>query len=840
MADLSERARWPIGALDTLIADLRYALRGLRRTPAFTTAVMLTLGLGIGANVAMFSVTDRLMFRPFPYLRDPARVHRVYFQTTINGRRLTQSSGPYARYLDVRRATTSFDQYAGFTEWRLAVGIGDASRERQVGGVNASFFDFFDARPVLGRYFAPVEDSIPRGANVSVLSYGYWMFELGGRDVVGQKLQVGPLATTIIGVAPKGFVGVSEGEAPSVWVPITTLAYGVNQGHPETFPTKYNWDWMNVMVRRKPGVSVEHANTDLTRAFVLSRESMRASIKSVSPGNLARPIATAGALRTAAGPTAGLESRTLIWVDGVALMVLLLACANVLNLMLARVLSRRREIAVRLALGVSRRRLASQFVVEGLLLAALGCASGVLIAQSVWTALREMIVRDGATDALTADWRALAVACGCAVIAGIVLSIGPAMFAPRNDVAATLRSGARQGGSTSHTPRVRAALLIVQAAISVMLLVGAGLFVRSLVNARSARLGWNPDPVVVVVPNYRGLVLDSVTMDATRRALIDAARAIPGVRSAARVNSMPFATSYRMLFVAGIDSVQRLGRFNFQATTPDYFDVVGTRIVHGRGLTSQDRGESGRVAVVSQSMARALWPGEEPIGQCFRMDADTMPCTRVVGVAEDVVQQNFSDAERLLYYLPDEGPAPARPGNRIWIRFSGGDPSARLEAVRRAIQRVMPPPGYVTVSRLEDVVDTQRRSWTLGATMFVALGVLALLVAAVGLHGVIGYAVAQRLHELGIRIALGAPSASIVRLVVLQAVSMVAVGLAIGGALALVAARWMQPLLFGESARDPAVFGIVAVVIGVVSLVAAAGPAMRATRADPGAALRFD
>ncbi|HEV8217236.1 MAG TPA: ADOP family duplicated permease [Gemmatimonadaceae bacterium] len=840
MADRSERARWPARLLDTLIADLRYALRGLRRTPAFTAAVMLTLGLGIGANVAMFSVTDRLMFRPFPYLRDPAMVHRVYFQATINGRRLTQSSGPYARYLDVRRATTSFAQYAGFMEWRLAVGIGDASRERQVAGVNAAFFAFFDAHPVLGRYFTPVEDSIPRGANVSVLSYGYWMRELGGRDVVGQKLQVGPIATTIIGVAPKGFVGVSEGEAPSVWVPITTLAYGVNQGHPETFPTKYNWDWMNVMVRRKPGVSVERANADLTRAFTLSRESMRATIKSALPANLAHPIAAAGALRTAAGPTAGLESRTLLWVDGVALTVLLLACANVLNLMLARVLSRRREIAVRLALGVSPGRLASQFVVEGMLLAALGCVSGVLIAQSVWTALREMIVRDGATDALAADWRALAVACGCAVIAGMVLSIGPAMFAPRNGVASMLRSGARQGGATSHTPRVRAALLIVQAAISVMLLVGAGLFVRSLVNARSARLGWNPDPVVVVVPNYRGLVLDSATMDATRRALLDAARAIPGVRSVARVNSMPFATSYRILFVAGIDSVQRLGRFNFQATTPDYFDVVGTRIVRGRGLTLQDRGESGRVAVVSQSMARVLWPGKEPIGQCFRIDADTVPCTRVVGVAEDVVQQNFSDAERLLYYLPDEGPLPMRPGNRIWIRFSGGDPSTRLEAVRRAVQRVMPPPGYVTVSRLEDVVDTQRRSWTLGATMFVALGVLALLVAAIGLHGVIGYAVTQRRHELGIRIALGAQSADIVRLVVVQAVAMVAVGLAIGGALALVAARWMQPLLFGESARDPAVFVVVAALVGVVSLVASAGPAMRATSADPGSVLRFD
>ncbi len=838
MAETRKRYLSPVGAIDALTGDLRYALRGLRRAPAFTVAVMLTLGLGIGANVAMFSVTDRLMLRSFPYLRDPATVHRVYFQTTINGRTSAQSIGPYARYLDIRRATTSFAQYAGFTEWRLAVGAGDGSRERQVAGVNAAFFDFFTARPVLGRYFTPIEDSLPRGANVAVVSYAYWMLELGGRNAIGEKLQVGPLATTIIGVAPKGFVGVSEGEAPSVFVPITTLAYGVNQGHPETFPTKYNWDWMYVMVRRRPGVSVGRANADLTRAFVLSREARRATSKSVLPPNLAHPVAIAAALRTAAGPTAGLESRTLLWVDGVALMVLLLACANVLNLMLARVLSRRREIAVRLALGVSAGRLAMQFVVEGLLLAALGCVTGVAITQSVWAALREVIVRDAATDPLAADWRSLAIASGCAVIAGIVLSVGPAMFAPKENVASTLRSGSRQGSGTSHTPRVRAALLIVQAAISVMLLVGAGLFVRSLANARAVRLGWDPEPVLVVVPNYRGLELDSPAMDATHRALLDAARAIPGVRSVTRVNSMPFATSYRELFVAGIDSVQRLGRFNYQATTPEYFDVVGTRIVHGRGLTSQDRGESGRVAVVSQSMARVLWPGVEPLGQCFRIDADTMPCTRVVGVAEDVTQQSISDAERLIYYMPDEGPPPMRPGNRLWIRFAGGDPSTRLEAVRRAVQRVMPPPGYVTVFRLEDVVDAQRRSWTLGATMFVALGVLALLVAAVGLHGVIGYSVAQRLHELGIRIALGAQSASIVRLVVAQAVAMVAIGLAIGVGAALLAARWMQPLLFGESARDPIVLGAVAVVVGIVSLVASAGPALRATGADPGAALR--
>ena len=826
--------------IDILRQDVRYALRGLRRTPGFTITVMLTLGLGIGANVAMFDVTDRLMFRPFPYLRDPTSVHRVYLQTTIRGKTATRSIMPYRRYLELRSATTSFAQYAGFTEWRLAIGAGDATRERQVAGVNASFFDFFDARPVLGRYFGAAEDSVPRGANVSVIGYGYWMTELGGRNVLGQRLQVGPLLTTIIGVAPKGFVGVSEGEAPAVFLPITALAYGVNQGDAESFAIKYNWDWTYVMARRKPGVTPERATADLTHAFLLSRDAQRAVMPSVLPPNLAHPEAIAGSLRTAAGPNAGLESRTLLWVNGVAIVVLLIACANVLNLMLARALARRREIAVRLALGVSQRRLAMQFVVEGSILAAAGCLAGVVIAQSVWTTLRVMIVRDGSTDLIATDWRALVIASGCALVCGFVVSVGLALLAPSDDVAATLRSGPRQGSGTHQRGSVRAGLLIVQGALSVLLLVGAGLFVRSLDNVRALDLGWKPDPVLVVTPNYRGLVLDSVAAAKTRRALMDAARAIPGVASVARVNSQPFATNTRNLFVAGIDSVARLGRFNYQATTPDYFDVAGTRIVRGRGFRPEERGEAGRVAVVSQSMARALWPNADAIGQCFRTDADTTPCTRVIGIAEDVVQDNIFDVDRLLYYIPDEGPPPMRPGNRLWIRFAHGDASRQVETVRRAMQAAMPAPGYVVVSRLEDLVDTQRRSWTLGATMFVAFGGLALLVAAVGLYGVVAYNVAQRTHELGIRIALGAQAADVVRLVVMQAVAFAGAGATIGIVAALGTARWVQPLLFGESARDPLVFVVVAGAIGLVSLLASAGPARRATRADPNTALRAD
>jgi putative ABC transport system permease protein len=824
--------------LDRIQQDIRYAFRGLRRSPGFTATVILTLGLGIGANAAMFGVIDRLMFRPFPYLRDPATVNRVYLQTTSRGRVNARSTFAYLRYLDLRRSTSSFSEYAAFSEWKLAVGDGDATRERTVAGVSASFFGFFDARPALGRFFDVAEDAVPRGASVAVLAYGFWQTEFGGRNVLGQSLQVGPLVTTIIGVAPKGFVGVVEGEPPAVILPITTYAYGLNQGDAQTFATRYNWDLLSVMVRRKPGITARSATSDLTNAFVQSRLAQRLTNSDVPPTNVERPRAIAGALKTAAGPDAGLESKTLLWVTGVAVIVLLIACANVANLMLARVLRRRREIAVRLALGVSRRRLAGQLLTESLILALLGCGAGIAIAQWVSAALRSTLVRDGSSSGLAMEWRTLAVACGLALVAGVITSLAPALLAVRGDLAATLRAGAREG--THQRSRARSALLIMQAALSVVLLVGSGLFVRSLANVRSMRLGWDPEPVLIVMPNYRGLQMDSAARTALRRRLLETAQSIPGVEFAARINGLPFGTSTSPLFVRGIDSVGRLGRFNYQATTSDFFNVMGTRIIRGRAFTATDRDAAARVAVVSESMARVLWPGRDAIGECMRVNADTMPCTTVIGVAEDAVQQSITDTERLLYYMPDEQPAPMRPGNRLLLRLSNRNASASIERVRAAMQRAMPAPAYVTVSPLEGVVDTQRRSWTLGATMFVAFGALALLVAAIGLYGVIAYNVAQRLHELGVRIALGAQSRDIVRLVVTQGISFAAAGVTIGLGVALIAARWVQPLLFDESARDPLVFTGVGVLVGVVALLASAAPASRATRADPNTALRSD
>jgi predicted permease len=834
--DSRERWSWPW--LDSFFQDLRHAFRGLRRSPGFTATVVLTLGLGIGANAAMFGVIDRLMFRPFPYLRDPAGVHRVYLQTTSRGRVFTNVTIPYTRYLDLKRATSSFSDYAAFSERTLAVGSGEAGREQRIAAVSASFFRFFDARPALGRFFDAVEDSIPRGAEVVVLSHAFWTTEFGAAPVLGRILQIGTLGYTIIGVAPRDFVGVAENPSPVAFIPITTVAANEGRWDLNTYFTRYNWDFTSVMVRRKPGVTEAAASADLSNAYASSRDAQRTINPAVATAAVARPRGIAGPLKTAAGPDAGLEARTLLWITGVAVIVLLIACANVTNLMLARILGRRRELAMRLALGVSRARLLRQLLTESLLLALLGCAAGILIAQWGGAALRVLVMPAAAANGVLTDWRTLAAASAFALVAGVVITIGPALLAIRGDLAATLRAGAREG--TCQRSPLRSALLIAQGALSVILLIGAGLFVRSLDNARSIPLGYDAEPVLMARPNLRGLEMDSVTMVRHHRRLLETAQAIPGVESAARVNTRPFSTNMELLYIDGIDSVQKLGRFVIQFATPEYFRVMSTRVIRGRPFTGADDDRAPKVTVVSESMAQVLWPGADPIGRCIRISADTMPCTTVIGVAEDAAYNNLTEEKRLTHYLPVAQSLYPGSGNTLMLRMTGPDPASRIETVRRALQRVMPGQGYVTVQPLEEYVDAQRRSWTLGATMFVAFGVLALLVAAVGLYGVIAYNVAQRMHELGVRIALGAQSRDVVKLVTGQGLSFAAAGVGIGLGAAALAARWIQPLLFQQSARDPATYAVVGVLIVLVALLASAVPAFRATRADPNVALRGD
>ncbi len=832
------RDYWGFPAVEMVIQDVRYALRGLRRAPGFTTTVILTLGLGIGANAAMFGIVDRLMFRPIAWMRDPAAVNRVYLRSIDRGRESTDWSMEYTRYLDLRKWTSSFAQYAAFAQRTMALGTGNDVTEVQVGTVSAGFFDFFDARPALGRWFVAAEDSTPRGADVAVLSYPFWQTQYGGSpDVIGKHIQVANLLVEVVGVAPKGFTGIQDNDPASIFIPITTYA-GSRDNHNDAtqYYTHYNWGWMEMMVRRKPGVSIPAASTDLSQAYLKSWAA-EAQQERITPAELAKPRAFAAALRVGAGPDPNLETRTALWTIGVASIVLLIACANVANLFLARALRRRREIAMRIALGSSRARLAAQCFTESLVLAIAGGAVGVAVAQWGGAVLQSLFVRSNAPVSAFTDWRMMGFAFAAATAAGLLTGIAPALLGGRGDIAGTLKAGAREG--TYHRSRLRTALLVAQGALSVTLLVVAGLFVRSLQHARTIRIGYDAGPVMLAIVNARGTPVNDTMVLALGERMQREAEAIPGVQQASWVNSVPFvSTSSTSLFVEGIDSVRKLGSFKYVTATPGYFKTMDTRIVRGRAFDGSDRSGAPLVAVVSENMAKALWPGRDALGQCMRVGADTMPCTTIIGIAENAAARGFSDDPMLRYYMPAEQRAVVR-GFALMLRVQG-DPAKAQDAVRKRLQTLMPGQAYVTTELMRDIVDQQRRAWQFGATVFVALGLLALVVAAVGLYGVISYNVAQRMHELGVRVALGAQSKDVVRLVVGQGVAFAAAGVGIGLGLAAFSAKWIQPLLFNEPARDPYAYAAVGALMIIVGAVASAVPSIRATRADPNIALRSD
>jgi putative ABC transport system permease protein len=841
----SARERWSIPWLDQFQQDLRYALRGLRRSPGFAATVVITLGLGIGANAVMFTVVDRLMLRPHAYLRDAGRTHRIYWQWQERGTTTTSMSTEYRRYLDLGKWTTSFSQLAGFSERDLAVGSGESARERRVSVISASYFDFFAARPVLGRFFGTSEDTTPRGADVAVLAHDFWQTEFGGRDVRGERLQVGDVRATIIGVAPPGFAGVNDASPPVLFLPITTFAGSRPSTDALTYFTRYQWGWMHVLVRRKPGVTLAQAQADASQAFRRSWGAARAQEPAIASTALANPRVLVSTLRPGAGPDPSLEARTAIWVAVVASIVLVIACSNVANLFLARVLRRKRETALRLALGVSRHRLLTQWLTESLTLALVGGVAALVIARWAGAALRvsglegvsRLLITSDTRSAPFMDWRVPSVTAALAIAAGLVVGLVPAFWSGRGDLARTLRGGVR--GGVSEGVRMRAALLVVQTTLSVVLLIGAALFVRSLQSVKAMPLGYDVDRVLLVNRVIRGPVFNDSTHHEMRRILMATAQSLPVVESAAWASSAPFvSTSYTDLFVPGVDSVARLGVFTYQATTADYFRTMGTRIIRGRALSADDRAGTPNVAVVSASMARVLWPRQDALGKCFHMRSDTLPCTTVVGIAEDMVQRDIGGAQRYHYYISVDQSTRTR-GNWMLLRLRT-DPAREAQNIRQSLQRALPGTSYVTVQPLREVVQSAQQSWRMGATMFLAFGLLALFVAAVGLYGVVAYSVTERKHEWGVCLALGAQRIDILGLVAGQSVRLALAGCALGVLVALSASRWIQPLLFQQSPTDPRVYITISAVLIVIALVAASFPAFRAARADPNGALKAD
>ncbi|HEX6809736.1 MAG TPA: ADOP family duplicated permease [Gemmatimonadaceae bacterium] len=823
-----------------LAADFRYALRQARRTPGFVAAVVLTLALGIGANAAMFSIVDRLLFRAPPMLRHPSSTHRIYLADAYRGKTLYNEYIPYARYVDFATSTTAFSRLAQANDIEMAIGSGPDTREMQVGVVTASFFDFFDAPPVLGHYYTAAEDRPPNGTAVAVLSYGFWHTRYAGaHNVLGQAIQIGATKYTIIGVAPRGFVGLWPGSPPAAFVPLTAygreIAAGM-LGRGDRWWTTYNFTWATVIAERKPNVSVAAATADLTSAYARSYQTATATTPGMQPITVDRPRGIVASILSERGPNESSTAKVATWITGVAIVVWLIACANVANLLLARALRRRREIAVRLALGVSRARLASQLVTESVAFALGGGVMGVLIAQWGGAVLRSQFLSGSAQPAVATDARTVLYAGAAALLAGLLAGLAPIFQTRGVDLADHLKAGVREG--TYQRSRLRIALLVFQGTLSVVLLVGAGLFVRSLRQVNQVPLGYDPSHVLEVELAMRGAALDSARNVALRERLLDEAASMPDVASASRQLAVPFAMHWAMrLYVTGIDSVARLGQFEMNAVSPAYFRTMGTRILAGRGISDADRDGATRAMVVSQSMAKTLWPGRDPIGECVKIQADTVPCTYVVGVAEDIKARELDNDPGLYYYLsaaqfhPDDG--------GLFVRTRGPATDAQ-EAVRRQLQRLMPGASYVVLEPLSDLLGEETRSWRLGATMFVVFGSLALVLAAIGLYGVVTYNVAQRTHELGVRAALGARMSDLARLVVREGLQLTVFGVAIGSGIALVVAPWVAPLLFRESPRDPWVFGLVAAVLLVVAALASFVPAHRAARADPMQALRSD
>jgi putative ABC transport system permease protein len=630
------RSRWSIPLLDQLLNDVRYALRGLRASPGFTLGVVATLGLGLGANTAMFGVVDRLLFRAPPLLRDPATVHRVHAFQTRRGTEDQGGANSYASYRDIVRFTHSFSAVAGFSTTDLAVGSGEASREMRVGVVSPSFFSFFDAPPTFGRYFTETESSPPNAAPLVVLSHAMWQTHFGGRrDVIGSTLQVGSVTYTVVGVAPRDFVGLWDDRRPALFISLASYAATQTEVGSSNWWTTYGWWWMSTIVRRKPGVTIAEANADVNNAIVKSYQAAIQEDPTVPPLAVARPRAIIGPILEQRGPDANSNSKVATWVGGVAAIVLLIACANVANLLLARALRRRREIALRLALGATRRRLLGQLLTESMILAALGGVVGLAVAEWGGTVLRTYLLNRSEAPTGIHDARTVWFAVSAAIFVGLVTGLAPLVQTRRAELTADLRAGAREG--VSRRSSTRTALLVCQGALSAALLVAAGLFVRSLQNVEGIRLGYDTAPVLMVQTNMRGVKLDSAQIAALRLRLQEAARTVAGVESASLQSAVPFYTMRgQPIFVEGIDSVARIGRFNYNAVSAEHFTTLGTRLLRGRAISTEDGPAGPRVMVVSDAMARALWPGQDPIGRCVRLRADTAPCTQVVGVAENL------------------------------------------------------------------------------------------------------------------------------------------------------------------------------------------------------------
>jgi predicted permease len=735
---------------------------------------------------------------------------------------------PHSAFTVLRERTTNIEAIGAYRPGQDVVGSGAESEMRPVSMMSSEMFPLLGVHPVRGRFFGPDEDD----AYVAVLGERFWRTALGGDEsIVGRTIGVGDVAHTVVGIAPAGFTGPELGRV-DVWTPIRTQARNSMN--------------MHLVARLKPGVPVDAAVAEVTRLQPALESSLPQWAQWLRGATyLAAPIHYDDNARES------FESVMARWLAAISAIILVISCANVANLLLARLARRQRELAVRVALGSGRARVVRLLAFEGVFIAVGAAALATLVIVLVEPLVTGALFPGGAWEFTLVDSRVIGAVIVFTMLTGTLVSLVPAIQAGRRQVSDALRSGSRAGVVRSP---LRAGLTVVQAMLSVVLLVGAGLFVRSLQRVSAVDLGMDPERVLAVDLRYPDLPRNpGETFDAwivrrggvereRYRGLVHAVRRVPGVeRAAVMAGGVPFAGSVSVsIWVPGRDSVPALpgGGPYVNAVADDYFATIGTEILSGRSFTAADREGSEPVIIVSATMANALWPGRPAVGECVFVQTRNAPCARVVGVATDVHRNGLTEEPSMQFYVP-LGQERGFAGSSLLVR-PHGTADASWPALRVALGNADADIRSLDVRLLAQGLDGEMRPFRLGMMAFGLSAALALIVAGLGLYSIMAHAVAWRWHEIGVRLALGAQPGSIARLIVGRGTLLATAGIAAGLVIALVARGWVEPVLFETSATDPLVLTSVVVVLEVVALLAGLIPARRAVAVSPTEALRAE
>ena len=789
----------------------------LRRSPAFALTAVLTLGLGIGANTAIFSVANGVLIRPLPY-PSADRLAMVWMDNSRIGLREDWHSFP--AYTEYREQNATFDDLAIFNNAARTL-TGDGDPDRLIGAhSSANLFDVLGVRPIRGRTFTPDEDRAGASA-VVVLSHGLWQRRFGGReDVVGRSIQLSGRATEVIGIMPEGFA-----------FPNRDTAFWVPTGASDQQRTARGSLWLLMVGRLKAGVPLERAQADLAR--------LNAAMVERFPAERGYGVFVAGYHDSLVGRVRP-AIRVLI---GAVACVLLIACTNVANLLLARASVRERELAVRAAIGAGRTRLVRQLLTES---AIIGLAGGVVGLGLAWAGLSALVAVAPPDlprlDAIGIDWRVLTATALLSIGTGFLFGLAPALQLSRTDPGQTMKEGAR--GSSALGRSLRRGLVVVEVALAVVLLVGAGLMLRSFERLQQVDLGFRPDHLLTARVSLWGeryrqapAVVDFFEQAIART------EALPGVTGAAGTGTVflsatPNSTNFSIEGRPEFPPEARV-EVPVDAITPNYFRVMEIPLERGRVFDARDVAGAERAVIINGTMARTFWPGEDPVGRRIKYGllAGQAPWMTIVGVVADTRRTGYDSPVRPETYLPF---AQSPNSSLLLVVRTTGDPEAAAPGLRSAVRAIDPGIPVHGARALDSVLvdmTAQRRLNTLLLTVF---GLVAAILAAVGIYGVIAYSVEQRTRELGVRVALGARPLGIVGLIVKEGLVLASAGLAIGLVAAFALSESMTSLLYGVSATDPATFAAIAAIAVMTATLASLLPALRAIRVDPVGALRAE